>query len=273
MQKPIAVGAVIYDPKVTVIWNIIREFFEDNLCPIDVVFYSNYELQVDGLVRGHLDMAWNSPLAWVDVQRRLDGQARAIAMRDTDCDRVSHLVVKSGGPIKAVSDLRGAVVGLGAWDSPQATLIPLLLLEDAGLPEKALVVRRFDKLVGLHGDHIGGELDAFRALEKGEVAASAMLDLNWTRWTKDGTINPNEYRVLTTTAPFDHCNFTVRADFPADRQDHFLKVLFSMSYDNPKHREMMDMEGLKAWKPGRTTGYGLLERAVKAQGFFEKAKR
>ena len=72
----------------------------------------------------------------------------------------------------------------------------------------------------------------------------------------------------TTTDRFDHCVFTVRKDFPADREKQWLKVLFSMSYENPKHREMMDMEGLKAWLPGRTSGYGPLAEAVGNQRFF-----
>ncbi len=74
--------------------------------------------------------------------------------------------------------------------------------------------------------------------------------------------------VLATTPPFDHCNFTVREDFPADEEKRWLDVLFRMSYSNPSHREMMDMEGLKEWLPGRLSGYALLDEAVKAQGFF-----
>jgi ABC-type phosphate/phosphonate transport system substrate-binding protein len=269
MDKPIVLGAVIYDPKVTIIWGIIRDFFEENRCPLDVVFYSNYGLQVDGLAKGHLEVAWNSPLAWLDVQRRAKGTCRALAMRDTDCDRVSHVVVRKG-KLKTLADLKGQTVGLGAWDSPQATLIPLQMLAQAGLEAgKAFTPRRFDKLVGLHGDHIGGELDAFRALEKGEVQASVMLDLNFERWSQDGTINTNEFAVLATTPKFDHCNFSVNASFPKDREQRFLEVLFSMTYSNPKHKEMMDMEGLKEWKPGRTSGYRPLETAVEAQRFFE----
>ena len=63
MPKPIIVGAVLYDPKVSVIWDIIREFFEENHCPIDVVFYTNYEQQSEALMQGHIAIAWNSPLA------------------------------------------------------------------------------------------------------------------------------------------------------------------------------------------------------------------
>ena len=34
-----------------------------------------------------------------------------------------------------------------------------------------------------------------------------------------------------------------------------------MDYSNPDHKEMMDMEGLKAWVPGRYTGFGQIQEA------------
>jgi phosphonate transport system substrate-binding protein len=271
MEQPILVGAVLYDPKVSVIWDIIRDFFEENRCPIDVVFYTNYPLMVSALAQRHIDIAWNSPLAWLDAERQLGGACRAIAMRDTDRDRVSHIITKMQGNIATIQDLRGKTVAVGARDSPQATLIPLRWLQRHGLePGRDFQVRRFDVLVGKHGDHVGGELQAFQCLVQGEADASALLDLNWERWTRDGTIDPHAYRVLTTTAPFDHCCFTVRADFPQDHEQRFVRVLFAMQYDDPKHREMMDLEGLKAWVPGRTTGYTLLQEAVATQGVFEE---
>jgi ABC-type phosphate/phosphonate transport system substrate-binding protein len=89
MSRPLKVGAVMYDPKVSVIWEIIRDFFDAQGAPIDVAFYSTYEDQNDGLLSGAIDIAWNSPLAWVDAQRRSGNGCRAIAMRDTDRDRIS----------------------------------------------------------------------------------------------------------------------------------------------------------------------------------------
>jgi len=64
----------------------------------------------------------------------------------------------------------------------------------------------------------------------------------------------------------------VREDFPRDKEAKWLEVLFSMSYENPQHREMMDLEGLKEWKPGRTTGFNLLEEAVQNQRFFAEGE-
>ncbi len=270
MSKPIVVGAVLYDPKVSTIWEIIARFFETNGCPIDTVYYTNYELQVTALLGGHLDIAWNSPLAWLDSQRRSGGKCRAIAMRDTDRDRKSYLVARKHGAVQSVDGLRGKTVALGASDSPQATLIPLELLQRHGLVAgRDFRPKRFDILVGKHGDHIGGELEAFRSLARGESAATAMLDLNWEAWIADGTVNAEEFAVIAETELFDHCVFTVGPEFEASRERKWLEVLYSMSYENPTHREMMDLEGLKAWMPGRTTGFAALERAVAQQGFFE----
>jgi ABC-type phosphate/phosphonate transport system substrate-binding protein len=270
-MEPVVVGAVLYDPKVSIIWDIIRDFFEEHGCPMDVVYYTNYELQVKALVDGHLDIAWNSPLAWLQSQRLSAGACRAIAMRDTDRNRGSYLVVRSDSGIESTDDLRGRTVAVGASDSPQATLIPLGMLQRAGLvPGTDFEVRRFDLLVGKHGDHVGGELEAFRSLAAGDADASAMLDLNWEAWTADGTVDPGRFRILATTDPFDHCVFTVRDDFDSGTEQSWLRVLFSMSYENPHHREMMDLEGLKAWLPGRTSGFGPLTEAVEMQGYFER---
>ena len=56
--------------------------------------------------------------------------------------------------------------------------------------------------------------------------------------------------------------------FPAEHEQRWAEALFKMSYDNPAHREMMDMEGLKEWLPGRTSGYKDLSEAVAEQHFF-----
>jgi len=272
VNKPILVGAVIYEPKVAVIWDTIKQFFAAEGCPIDYVFYSNYELQVRALLDGHIDIAWNSPLAWVDVVRQSGGRCRALAMRDTDRDRVANVVVRAGSGIRAPGDLRGKVVATGALDSPQATLIPLQALRRHGLvPGRDFKLRRFDVLVGKHGDHIGGERDALRCLQHGEAHAACVLDLNWRRWTADGTVDAAQFEVLFGTPAFDHCNFTVLERFPQQEAERWVKTLFRMSYDNPAHREMMDLEGLTAWLPGRTTGYQTLTEAVGDQRFFEQS--
>ncbi len=265
-MRPVLVGAVVYDPKVVTIWEIIRRYFAEQGVPMEPVFYGDYTTQVQGLLDGQVDVAWNSPLAWVDAQRRSGGTCRAIAMRDTDRDRQTRFVVRRESGYGSLADLAGRPVGFGAQDSPQAHLIPLRRLMSEGID---VTVRRFDVKVGLHGDHVGGERDAFDALAAGEVEAACVLDLNWELWTSDGTADPARFEALDSTEPFDHCVFTVRADFDQETERLWLAALHSMSYDNPEHREMMDMEGLKAWQPGRTDGFAQLEDAVARLGYFQ----
>ena len=135
-SKPFILGAVAYDAKVVPIWEGFKTYFETNGLPFDFVLYSNYEKQVEAHLRGDIDVAWNSPLAWLEAERaakRAGRTAQAIAMRDTDCDLTSVVLVRADSGITEVSGLRGKRIGVGASDSPQATLIPLVSLAEAGV--------------------------------------------------------------------------------------------------------------------------------------------
>ena len=127
MATPMLMGAVAYDPKVITIWDGFRAWLRTQGFAFDYVLYSNYERQVEGLFAGHFHVAWNSPLAWVQARRlaaRQGLEVAAVAMRDTDRDLTSVVVVARDGP-SAPADLRGGTVAVGASDSPQATLLPL----------------------------------------------------------------------------------------------------------------------------------------------------
>jgi ABC-type phosphate/phosphonate transport system substrate-binding protein len=179
-------------------------------------------------------------------------------MRDTDRDLTSVVLVRADGPVREASDLRGKRIGVGAKDSPQATLIPLRTLADAGV-EGTVVYH--DVLVGKHGDHIGGERDAVKALLAGSVDAACVIDGNHAAFAREGLFAPNTVRVVHQTPKYDHCNFTILDGAPASI-GKFRELLLAMSYEDAAVRPLLDMEGLKQWMPGRTSGYALLERAV-----------
>ncbi|HEY6317306.1 MAG TPA: PhnD/SsuA/transferrin family substrate-binding protein [Acidimicrobiia bacterium] len=270
MSAPVLMGAVAYDPKVVTIWEGFRDWLRGQDIDFDFVLYSNYERQVVDLVEGRLDAAWNSPLAWVRA-RRLGAargvDVRALTMRDTDRDLTSAVITRSG-EIDEVAGLRGATVATGAVDSPQSTLLPLSHLRGLGLvPGQDFTVRRFDVGVGLHGDHVGGERDAARALVAGEVDAACVIDANLLVFAHEGTLPAGATRVLTHTAPFDHCNMTVRGDDAAVAC--FGEALLAMSYADPQVRPLLDLEGLHQWVEGRVDQYGALERAVDETDFYD----
>jgi phosphonate transport system substrate-binding protein len=259
-------GAVAYDPKVVTIWDGFAQYFGARGLSFDYLLYSNYERQVEGHFAGQYHVAWNSPLAWIEAVRVATARgrrARALAMRDTDRDLTSVIAVRADSTVKTLADLRGKRIATGAADSPQAHLIPLLHLAEAGLdPDRDVEVRRFDLLLGKHGDHIGGEREGARALVSGEVDAACMIDGNHLLFGLEGVLPAGSTRIVHQTPPYDHCNFTVLDDAPRGLVDRFAELLFDMSYDEPEVRRLFDLEGLKQWKPGRVEGYAQLERAV-----------
>jgi ABC-type phosphate/phosphonate transport system substrate-binding protein len=270
----LVLGAVAYAPKVVTIWEGFKQYFARHDLRFDYILYSNYETQVEALLAGECDVAWNSPLAWVRAERlaRARGaQVRAIAMRDTDCDLTSVIVVRAGAPIASVADLKGKIVAVGAIDSPQATLIPLNELRAHGItPGLDVEVQRHDVLGGKHGDHIGGELEAMRALLAGATDAACLIKGNYAAWLADGTIPKGATRVLTETPAYDHCNVTVGPTAPEALVARFHALLMAMSYDDPELRPLMELEGLTAWRDGRLEGYRALEIAVDAAGFYNR---
>ena len=126
--------------------------------------------------------------------------------------------------------------------------------------------------VGLHGDHIGGERDAARALAAGEVDAACMIDGNHLLYTQEGSL-PAETRIVAQTPPYDHCTMTEVDTAPAAEAARFTELLLAMSYADPQVRPLLDLEGLRVWREGRTSGYAQLERAVDAEGFYDAEGR
>jgi ABC-type phosphate/phosphonate transport system substrate-binding protein len=257
------------------IWSGFRSWLTEAGLPFDYILYSNYERQVEDLIDGRIHAAWNSPLAWIRARRLATARGRRVrplVMRDTDRDLTSVIVTLASSPYESVPDLKGTVVATGAVDSPQATLIPLSHLRRLGVqPGQDVTVRRFDVGTGLHGDHIGGERDAARALVAGEAAAACLVDANHLLFGREGTLPAGSTRVVAQTGPYDHCNMTVIDTAPGHLVDRFAALLRAMDYADPQVRPLLDLEGLTAWADGRDSGYGALEVAVGETGFYDAA--
>ena len=266
-------GAVAYDAKVVSIWDGFQKHFDKRGLDFDYVLYSNYERQVEAQFSGHIHVAWNSPLAWIETERIaavLGRWAEAICMRDTDRDLTSVVVVRANSDIHELGDLQGKRVAVGARDSPQATLIPLSYLGSVGLRARSdFDVVWFDKMAGKHGDHIGGEREAIRALLREEVDAACIIDGNHLAFIQEATIPSGATRILASTPLYDHCNFTVLDGAPSELVERFRALLLGMSYANAEVRPLLDMEGLKQWLPGRTSGYEQLAAAVDRFGTID----
>jgi phosphonate transport system substrate-binding protein len=266
MDPTILLGAVAYDPKVVSIWEGIREHFRNEGAPMDFALFSNYERQVESLLRGHIDIAWNTPLAHVRVQKRSEGRSLSLGMRDSDRDFRAKVIVRKDAGIRSIADLAGRTLAVGSRDSTQARILPLHFLRAEGIDLAAVKLLPFDTDLGKHGDTGTSELDVLAALHAGRADAGTVGDLIWLAEQAAGRVDPNSIEVLWTTPGFDHCMFDALPSLPDEKRAAFTRALFAMHWEDPRHRRLLELEGLKQWLPPREEGYASLKAALDEQG-------
>ncbi len=264
MSKPLIVGAVAYTPNVVPIWEGIRDYFAGSPAEMDFVLFSNYGRQVDALVDGAVDIAWNTNLAWVRTVLQTDGGCRALAMRDTDLTFASVFVTRPGGGLRDLADLKGRRLALGSRDSAQAAILPVHYLAEAGL-DGAVDLLRIDSDLGKHGDTGRSELDAIRAVLDEEADAAAIGITTWEAIGR-GELMPGALEEFWRSPQYCHCNFTALDRVPAERTGPWVDQLLAMSWDDPQQRRILEMEGLRRWVRPELDGYASLFAAVKQQG-------
>ena len=266
MSDNILLGAVAYDPKVVSIWEGIRDYFQAAGVAFDFALFSNYERQVEMLLEGKIDIAWNTPLAHVRVKKATGQRSLSLGMRDSDRDFRSKVVVRKDAGIRSVKDLLGKTLAVGSRDSTQARILPLHFLATEGVDLAAVKLLPFDTDLGKHGDTGTSEIDVLAALRDGRAQAGTVGDLIWVLEQAAGRIDPSQLEVLWTSPGFDHCMFDALPSLAAQKSEAFTRALFAMSWDDPAHRPLLELEGLKQWMPPREEGYASLVAALDAQG-------
>jgi ABC-type phosphate/phosphonate transport system substrate-binding protein len=267
-------GCVAYGPTVGPIWEGMRQYLNAAGVPFDFIMFTSYDRQLEALVAGSIDIAWNGPLAHTRLKRRTGGKSVSLGMRDCDRNFLSRLIVRKSSGIKTLADLRGKKLAVGAYDSPQANIVPLQAV--AAQPDGAALlasihVVRFDKDLGKHGDTAAGELDVLRALADGEVDAGFVSDVMWAKAVANGDVNGRGKLALVAldaalVPAFDHCQFDAMPTISAAKRDAFQSALFAMSMDKPEEAAVMKLEGIrKTWEQPREEGYASMHAALAAE--------
>jgi len=263
-ESELRIGAVAYAPKVVTIWEGIREYIRDRGLRTEYVLYSSYPALVHALVAGHIDIAWNTPLAYLQARERLGRQCLVLGMRDSDIGFTTVFIARADSPIHSLSDLKGKRFALGSRDSSHAAILPVHFLREAGLdPEKDLNLVRFDNDIGKHGDTGTSEQHVVRAVTEGSADAGAIGKATWDALVAAGSIDSRALGIFWTSPGYSHCNFTAGADLPASLAERFTKAIQAMDYSDPKWKQVMNLEGLTRWMPGSAEGYDELEREAR----------
>ena len=263
-KAELRIGAVAYAPRVVTIWEGMREFLHSRGLQTEYVLYSSYPALVDALVGGHIDIAWNTPLAYLQARERLGGQCLVLGMRDSDVNFTTVFITRTDSPIHSLNDLKGKRFALASRDSSHAAILPVHFLRAGGLdPERDLKLLRFDTDIGKHGDTGTSEQDVVRAVSEGSADAGAIGGATWKGSVAGGSIDERRLRIFWTSHGYSHCNFTARTGLAPSLAERFTKAIQAMDYNDPRWKQVMNLEGLTRWIPGSTAGYDELEREAR----------
>jgi ABC-type phosphate/phosphonate transport system substrate-binding protein len=268
MDQTILLGAVAYDAKVVPIWEGIRAHFLSLGIAFDFALFSNYERQVESLLAGHVDVAWNTPLGHVRVQKRTGGRSLSLGMRDSDRDFRAKLIVRRDAGIHAPADLAGKRLAVGTRDSTQARILPLHFLKQEGVDLSRVTLVSFDTDLGKHGDTGASELEVLAALRDGRAEAGTLGDLVWAGEQAAGRVDSGQLEALWSTPPFDHCMFDALPSLDEGKRAAFRRGLFAMQWEHPAHRRLLELEGLRQWMEPREEGYRSLIAALDDQNYW-----
>ena len=125
----------------------------------------------------------------------------------------------------------------------------------------------FNTDVGKHGDTGKSELEVLDALRRGDAHAGTVGDLIWVMEQAAGHVDTSLLKSIWTSPPFDHCMFDSLPTLDKGKIERFKSALFEMTWDNPDHRRLLELEGLKQWLPPREEGYDSLRAAIAEQGY------
>ena len=125
-KTELKIGAVAYAPKVVTIWEGMREYLRGQGLMTEYALYSSYPALVDALVAGHIDIAWNTPLAYLQAREQLGGQCLVLGMRDSDIGFSTIFIARADSPIHSPGDegckVRGGQPRFGSCGHPAGPL-------------------------------------------------------------------------------------------------------------------------------------------------------
>jgi phosphate/phosphite/phosphonate ABC transporter binding protein len=232
---------------------------------LDWVLYADYDALVKAFVSREIDIAWNSPLAYVKIKRQLNDPCQVVAMRDVDFNFTTHFVTAATSSLQTAQDLKGKRVALGNRGSAQAGMLAYYFLQQMGLdPRTDLAACTFydERPGGARSD----EQDVVQRVCQGEYDAGAVTQRTLDAMQGEGTLAPGSLRILWTSPGYSHCCFTVHSDMAPALVQQITQAFSSISAGDPAGKAVLDGEHCGAILPGIPTGWEMLERAAEQAG-------
>src|SRR6266446_3362104 len=245
----------------------IKEHFQQQGLELDWVLYSSWDALVEAFVRREVDVAWNGPLAYVKIKRRLGDPCQVVAMRDIDVNLVTAFITQPQSAIRTVDDLKGTRFAFGARGSLEAGLLAHHFLKQLGIePSQDLALATFcEERPTPNAD---SQRDVVDRIVSGEYDAGAVSSTALERLRAAGLVAPESVRVFWTSPGYSHCCFTAHSDTDRALSRQIPRAFVSMQYDDPLGKTALEAEGCKAFVPGITEGWEVLEAVAEEEGLL-----
>ena len=232
---------------------------------VDWVLYSDDHSVVDAFVAGEIDLAWNGPLNYVRIKRRLADPCKVIAMRDVDFNFVTHFITQSNSDIITVEDLIGKRFALGSRGSVEASLLPLYFLKEAGInPARDLAACTFFEERQASGRR--DQQDVAQRVAAGEYDAGAVSARSLASLRERGDVAEGSVREFWSSPGYSHCCFTAQGDMDPVLYKKLEAAFESVDRNDPIGQKILDAEACDSLLPGISDGWEIMEKAAEAEG-------
>jgi phosphonate transport system substrate-binding protein len=263
--RVVRIGAVAYGPSAVTVFDNLRRYFSKTDLPVDYVLYSNYDALVDALRKGHVDIAWNTPLAHARYHLLCNGQSQTLVMRDVDCNFRCKLLVRKESGIKAPTGLEGKTLALGSREAAEATVLPLHYFKQEGVPLDKVKFLRLDEELDLRGNPCSSPLHVLKALHAGRADAGIVGERLWDDLVARKAPEVDGLLAVWTSPAFSHCVFTAAKDFDKKVAARFTQLMLAMDGKDECTGEILRLEAASKWVAGSPDGFETLIEALRAE--------
>ena len=245
----------------------IKEHFRKQGIDLDWVLYSDWDALVEAFVNKEIDLAWNGPLAYVKIKRRLADPCQVVAMRDTDVGLVTHFITGPNSDISKVEHLGGKRFAFGSRGSVETGLLAYHFLKEAGInPRNDLALCTFYE--ERQPSHLSGERDVVHRVMEREYDAGAVCQTTLVAMEMEGSMSRDAFRIFWTTPAYSHCCFTAQGEMNRSLSEKITRAFVSMDYKDAVGKQVMDAEGCRAFVPGIIEGWEALEKVALEEGLI-----
>ena len=175
-----------------------RELADEGIASVQIAVLPDSQSMAEAMRQGDVDLYFDSPLVATRIARMAGAIPILRRWKNGEATYSSVIVVPANSAIASLEDLRGRVVGFQEPDSTSGYMLPVAMLQQAGLPLRHLhreSERPQEDTVGYL--FTGDDRNTVLWLVRGTIDAGA-TDTQGLRWLHDA--QPGRFRVTSSCA-------------------------------------------------------------------------